>query len=165
MVKETKIDPLIEEDADADAAEVRVYELGFHLDGELGESEAKKIYQEIRTIISGVGEIVSEGEPTKIPLAYTISISNTKGRRDFNSAFFCWIAYSVNGTGHESIVSSCREETNIIRFIDIRTTKDEAAHSAQMHEIFAQEALQRNTPDEEEVSETELDTALKEVVV
>ncbi|MDB4992085.1 MAG: hypothetical protein JWL75_330 [Parcubacteria group bacterium] len=132
---------LVIEGLEEGGAEPRVYELGFHLDSELPQEEVKKTYQAVRDQIASVGTIIAEGEPVKIPLAYTISVSNTAGRRDFNSAFFCWIAYEVDGPGHDTISLMAREEARIIRFLDIRSTADEATHSAEMQEMFAQAAL------------------------
>jgi hypothetical protein len=123
--------------------EPRVYELGFHLDPELPQEEVKASYQAIRDRIAGVGIIIAEGEPVKIPLAYTISRMETTGRRDFNSAFFCWIAYEADGVGHEQISAMAREDGKIVRFLDIRTTVDEAKHAAEMQEMFAQAAAQQ----------------------
>ncbi len=156
-----------EEVAGIDAAEMRVYELGFHLDPELPETEVKKAYQAIRDQISSAGTIIAEGEPTKIPLAYTISRTETGiGRRDFDSAFFCWIAYEMDGASHQAVLTAANEEKRIIRFIDLRTTKEEAKHSEEMQEVYAQMAAGELQEPEEEavVSETELDAALKEVV-
>ena len=150
-------------EADGDLAETRVYELGFHLDGELPQEEVKKAYQGIRDRITAVGTVVAEGEPTKVPLAYTISRQETTGRRDFDSAFFCWIAYEADGAGHEDISEFVRSQTNIIRFLDIRTNKEAAKHAAEMHELFAKAALE--APAEDDVSEVELDAALKEAGV
>lgn len=155
---------LIEGTEDTDLAETRVYELGFHLDGELPQEEVKKVYQSIRDRISAVGTVIAEGEPTKVPLAYTISRQETTGRRDFDSAFFCWIAYEVDGAGHEDIAQFARSESTIIRFLDIRTTKDAAKHAAEMHEFFMRTA-EEEAATEEEVSEVELDAALKEAGV
>ena len=87
----------------ADLTETRVYELGFHLDGELPQEEVKKAYQGIRDRITAVGTVIAEGEPTKVPLAYTISRQETTGRRDFDTAFFCWIAYEADGAGHDDL--------------------------------------------------------------
>ena len=149
-----------------DLSETRVYELGFHLDAELPQEEVKKVYQGIRDRISAVGTVVAEGEPTKVPLAYTISRQETTGRRDFDSAFFCWISYETDGPGHEDIAQLARSESSIIRFLDIRTTKEAAKHAAEMHELFAKEALEQgNNQDDDESTEAELDAALKEAGV
>jgi len=80
---------MLEEEA---SAEPRVYELGFHLDPELSESDAKRAYEGIKDTVSANGSVVAEGEPEKVQLAYTISRSENAGRRDFDSAYFCWIA-------------------------------------------------------------------------
>jgi ribosomal protein S6 len=149
---------------DGDMTETRVYELGFHLDGELPQEEVKKAYQGIRDRITAVGQVVAEGEPTKVPLAYTISRQETTGRRDFDSAFFCWIAYEADGAGHDDLLEFVKGQSSIIRHLDIRTTKEAAKHAAEMHELFARAALEQPAP-EEEASEVELDAALKEAGV
>lgn len=146
----------------ADVQEVRVYEIGFHLDGELPTEEAKKTYQHIRSEIASKGTIITEGEPLKIPLAYTISRGEQTGRRDFNTAFFCWIAYEADVTGHAAILELMGEEKRIFRFIDLKTTKEEAQHSAEMAEIYAKMPMQEGEP-EGEAMDTEIEAALKEV--
>lgn len=149
-----------------DLSETRVYELGFHLDGELPQEEVKKVYQGIRDRISAVGTVVAEGEPTKVPLAYTISRQETTGRRDFNTAFFCWISYEVDAAGHEDIATLARSEASIVRFLDIRTTREAAKHAAEMHELFAKQALEQDQlNEEEEGADADLDQALKEAGV
>lgn len=132
-----------------DGAEPRVYELGFHLDAELAQEDVKKAYQDVREKIASVGTIIAEGEPVKVPLAYTISRMSTAGRRDFNSAFFCWIAYETDGAGHDQIGTMARADSRIIRFLDIRSTADEAKHSADIQEMFAQMASQPIEGEEE----------------
>ncbi len=141
--------------------ESRVYELGFHLDPELPQEEAKKTYQAIREQIAANGQVVAEGEPQKVQLAYTISRSENHIRRDFDSAYFAWIAYEAETAGHAAIQEVAKSEIRIIRFIDIRTDKDAAIHAAEMHEIYAKAARETETS-VEEVSDTELDAALKE---
>ncbi len=149
------------EEMDADHAEARVYELAFHIDCELPVEEAKKVYQAMRAKIESVGSIVAEGEPQKIPLAYTISRGETTGRRDFDSSFFAWIAYETTGAGHASVAETIGADKRVFRFLDIRTTKEEAKHSAEMSELLA-----KMEPEEvEEVSDAEIDAALKEVGV
>ncbi|MEJ0053608.1 MAG: hypothetical protein WDN10_02685 [bacterium] len=143
-------------DADIDDGEARVYELGFHIDPELPSEEVKKVYQGIRDAAEAAGEIVAEGEPESIPLAYTISRSDVGGRRDFNSAFFAWIAYEAKGEGHAAVISKAGEEKRIIRFIDVKTDREAARHAADLRSIRMQ------VPQKEEgISEVELDAALE----
>ena len=159
-----KTDTSVErEELDADHGEPRVYEHGINIDCELPTEEAKKVYQSVRAKIADVGTVVAEGEPQKIQLAYTISRGEQGGRRDFDSSFFAWIAYETNGAGHEKVAEVARNENRIFRFIDVRTTKEGAEHSAQMHDILMKESL-KPMP-EEEVSDVEIDTALKEINV
>lgn len=142
--------------------ESRVYEFGFHLDSELPSEEVKKTYQSIRDAIAAAGSIVAEGEPVKVPLAYAISRQEQTGRRDWNSAYFCWIAYEAAGEGHERVLDLAKGESRIIRFLDIRTTKEAARHSAEMAEIYAKMPDREDGAEEEAVRDEELDAALKD---
>lgn len=152
------------EETDADHTELRVYELGFHIDPELAQEEAKKTYQGIRDSVEEAGTIVAEGTPEKIQLAYTVSRMEHGGRRDFDGSYFSWIAYEADGPGHDKVTSAAAAETRIFRFLDLRTTKEQATHFAEMHELMLQEAA-KPVEGAEEVSDTELDAALKEVGV
>ncbi len=152
-----------EQEIEADHAELRVYELGFHIDPELGAEDAKKVYQGLRSKMEAAGSIVAEGEPQKIPLAYTVSRGETGGRRDFDSSYFAWVAYEANGTGHEGVLTAARAETRVFRFLDIRTDKEAARHAAEMHAIMAQNAEKTDAGDE--VSDVDIDAALKDVAI
>jgi hypothetical protein len=139
--------------------ETRVYELGFHIDPELPQEEAKKTYQALR---DKAPSLVAEGEPQKIPLAYTIAKKvQGGGRRDFDSAYFGWFAYEATGQEHDAIVAAANAEGRLIRFIDLRTDAETAKHAAEMHEIYARMGAERSA--EGEVSDTDLDAALKDV--
>ncbi len=141
--------------------ESRVYELGFHIDPELPQEEVKKTYQALREKASA---LVAEGEPQKIPLAYTISQKvQGGGRRDFDTAYFAWFAYEADLAEHDRIVEAAKAEGRLIRFIDLRTDADTAKHAAEMHEIYAK--MGENKQEESEVNDTELDAALKEAGV
>lgn len=153
----------VDEELEESGSEVRVYELGFHLDPELPTEEAKKAYKVLRDTISEKGTIVAEGEPEKIPLAYTISRQETAGRRDFDSAYFCWIAYETLVASHAEIIALASGDKRVIRFIDLITTKDAARHSVEMYEL----SLKAPQPVEESetTSGAELDAALENVVI
>jgi ribosomal protein S6 len=140
----------------------RVYELGFHLDPELPTEEVKKAYQAIRAAIAERGALVAEGEPEKIPLAYTISRQEPSGRRDFDSAYFAWIAYETSAANHAEVIAALTAEKRVIRFIDLVTTKDAARHAAEMHELSAKVAAPVEAPD---TADAEIDAAIEHVAV
>ena len=143
--------------------EPRVYELGFHLDPELPIEEVKKAYQVIRELIASKGTVVAEGEPEKIQLAYTISRQEVAGRRDFDSAYFSWIAYEATPVNHAEILAAAGANKRIVRFIDLLTTKDAARHAVEMHELRVK--APERVEDPEAAAGAELDAALENVVI
>jgi ribosomal protein S6 len=152
--KDIEKDELMDEET---SSEPRVYELGFHLDPELSESEAKKAYVALKGVVEERGTVLAEGEPEKVHLAYTISRSENSGRRDFDTAYFCWIAYEANGEGHEAIAEAARTEKRVVRFLDLRTTREEVKHSAEMRELREKAP----EPARADVSDAELDAAIE----
>ena len=144
----------------------RVYELGFHLDPELPAEEVKKAYQAIRELILEKGALVAEGEPQMTQLAYTISrrgASDAPGRRDFDSAYFSWIAYEISASNHADIVVAANADKRIIRFIDLLTSKDAARHAVEMRELSMK--MPERIEDPEAVLGAELDAALESAVL
>ena len=158
MAKKKEAD---EVESEVEAGGARVYELGFHLDPELAVEEAKKAYNEIRALISKAGEVVAEGEPEKVALAYTISRQETSGRRDFDSAYFAWVAYEAPVAAHEEIVAAAKGNSKIVRFIDLTTDK-EAARAAAERALLAQKVEAPEPEAESEATEeATLDAALE----
>lgn len=147
--------------------ESRVYELGFHIDPELPQEEVKKTYQSVREVIERDGKVVAEGQPQSIQLAYTISRQETTGRRDFNGAFFAWVAYEANTEAHEAVLEAVKGDSRIFRFIDLKTTVEAAEHSAEMQELYlkAQAEAKAESDDDSDASDSELDAALEDVGV
>jgi ribosomal protein S6 len=150
---------------EADHAELRVYELGFHIDGELPQEDAKKSYDTLKDLMTKHGSVVAEGTLEKVQLAYTISRMDTGGRRDFNVSYFGWVVYETDGAGHDAVVQATRADARIIRFLDLRTTKDAAKHASEMHEFYRKAPEQSGERTEEDSADAELDAALKEVGV
>jgi ribosomal protein S6 len=133
-----------EQEEEMETGESRVYELGFHLDPDLPTEEVKNAYQAIRSLIAAKGQIVAEGEPHKVALAYTISRQETTGRRDFDSAHFSWIAYEAPVEAHAEIVAAAGADKRIIRFIDLVTDKEAARAAAEREELAAKTPEPRN---------------------
>lgn len=147
------------EDDELETGAARVYELGFHLDPELPAEEVKRAYQSIRETITEKGTIVAEGEPLMVQLAYTVSRQETAGRRDFDAAYFAWIAYEMPAVDHDEVLSAAHADKRIFRFIDVLTTKDAARHAAEMREIALKVPTAKVEDADEEEAETPLETA------
>src|SRR3954469_13860977 len=113
----------------------RVYELGFHIDPELPQEEVKKTFQAVKASIEEVGSIVAEGEPRQVQLAYTISRQEPAGRRDFDTAYFAWIAYETDASKHQDAIATLKNDKRIVRFLDILTDKEIARHAAEMEAL------------------------------
>jgi ribosomal protein S6 len=148
---------------EGDSSGLRVYELGFHIDPELPTEEVKKAYHAMRELIEKNGTLVAEAEPEKIQLAYTISRQETSGRRDFDTAYFCWVVYETNASQHSEVVAVANADKRVIRFIDLITTKDAARHSVEMHDLSMKTSEQ--SKDSETAINEELDTALENAAV
>lgn len=147
----------------SEGAEMRVYELGFHLDPELPIEEVKKAYQAIKSVITEKGALVAESEPEKIQLAYTISRQEVAGRRDFDSAYFSWIVYETSAENHAEVLHAASADKRIIRFIDLSTTKDAARHSVELRELSMKTLVQAE--DVEGALGAELDVALESATI
>ncbi|MEK7604434.1 MAG: 30S ribosomal protein S6 [Patescibacteria group bacterium] len=153
------------DDVDAIGSDPRVYELGFHLDPELPSEEVKKAYQAVRGMIADAGTVVAEGEPHKIQLAYTISRQEVGGRRDFDSAHFSWIAYETTPDKHAEVIAAAGANKQIIRFIDLITTKDAARHAVEMQEIALTMPEQIEEEPDAPAAGAELDAVLEKVTL
>ncbi len=163
MAKKQDVGVELDETIEENEADARVYELGFHLDPELPTEEVKKAYKVVRDLIESKGTIVAEGEPHMMQLSYMISRQETVGRRDFSSAYFCWIAYETTAVPHSEILTAVNANKQMVRFIDLVTSKDAARHSVEIRE-FAEKS-QKHSGEIEVSADTELDTALANVAV
>lgn len=146
--------------------EPRIYELAFHIDPEKTESEADKIFDAVKKV---AGEVIAEGTPHKIQLAYTISRMTPSGREDFDGSYFAWFAYEADGVTHDAVLEAVKAQKPIFRHLDIITTKEEAEEAQELHALRMEEAREKDVVEEDgevvaEVADQELDQALKEVV-
>ncbi|MFA7302638.1 MAG: 30S ribosomal protein S6 [Candidatus Paceibacterota bacterium] len=163
MAKNEELE-IVADDAPENEADVRVYELGFHLDPELPTEGVKKAYQAVRSMIESKGTLVAEGEPQMLQLAYAISRQETAGRRDFSSAYFCWIAYETTAALHAEVLAAVNADKNMVRLIDLVTTKEMARHAVELHE-FITKAPVPAVEEAEAVADVELDAALQNVAL
>lgn len=164
--------------ASAHEDERNSYEFAFHILPTVAEGEVPGAFEELKALITKAGgEFITEEAPERIDLAYEIVKSIEGKNRKFASAYFGWVRFKLPGENIESLTEAIDNQPFILRYIIIRLTKLEEAHSFRFHENrksvkmveIVDEApvtLGETQTEEEkpaEVSEKELDESLDKI--
>lgn len=153
---------MADEEKNMNADERSVYELAFHINPSLSETEAAKTFESLKeAVVSNGGEVITDSTPRRIDLAYTISLQGENGRQDFTQGLFGWIAYEGLSENQKAIEEAVGEEKNVIRSLIITTSKDVVEYAKQREEEARSIARNEAAEGEEGVSEDELDEALE----
>jgi ribosomal protein S6 len=151
-----------------------VYEVGFLIARTVGENGVAATLDKIRASIGDV-EIISDGAPQKIQLAYTIE-DNFTGKINKNTdAYFGWIKFAIKDEDGENDVSSLQSSLSnlkeILRFIVVKTAREDtmasAARAVWTSDRLEGQTLQKSPKEQErggEVSDEELDRSIEALV-
>lgn len=105
--------------------ELKVYELGYLLVPTLGEEEAPSVYGNIKELISNLGgQFIMDDMPKLIPLAYTMDKIIQNVRHKFDSAYFGWVKFEMQGALVEELKKKLDLDTNIVRFLITKTVRE-----------------------------------------
>jgi ribosomal protein S6 len=141
--------------------DTKVYEVGFHIDPNLSETDVKKTYEDVKALLGKKGSLVAEGVSRRVQLSYTISRMEEQGRQDFDSAYFAWVAYEGSGEDQPFIEEALREDKRIIRFILVKTTREAVKYAEERALMKLEEEGDEFSLEEGEVSE-ESETPVEE---
>jgi len=144
-----------------------VYEVGFHLLPSIAEDGLGAAVEKIRAFLNGA-EIIAEGFPQKMTLAYTIERASTGKHEKFTQSYFGWIKFvTEDRTLLPALEASMLALHEVLRSIIIETVREEAKE-APRRAVFASDRLEGETikktaPAEKaaEVSQEELDKSLE----
>lgn len=167
----------MEEDTQLDvengAGDTQVYELGYHLLGNLTDQEVSDEVSKIHTLIDkNKGKIISEGAPELVDLSYEITKRiETKNLR-FSKAFFGWVKFEIEIAKILDIKSKVEAGEKVLRFLLIKTVKENTMHTPKVAvfkkdvvkddaEEIAPDAIVEKAP----VSEAEIDKSIDELLV
>lgn len=146
----------------------RVYEIGYHLLPTVDES---KILEEVSKIKSFVeengGSFVGEGFPKITNLSYDIHKNVNSKNLAFNKAYFGWIKFYMDTEKILAIKSKIDNMPNILRYIIVKTVKEETMHTPKIPSFKKESEKKTNNQAVEEikVSEEEIDKSIDELVV
>lgn len=119
---------------------MHVYEVGYHLLPALSDERMSEEVTALKVALDGVqAAIIAEGYPKHIHLSYTISKMVQGKRFDADQAFFGWIKFEAPVSSQKQINSYLSNRENILRFIIVKTIKENTMLSDKIQAISKKE--------------------------
>ena len=106
----------------------KVYEVSFHLLPTLDEGEVSGMVNDIRKIITGEGEVISEDAPVHQGLAYTIrhTVRQSDGSyNNYNEAYFGSIKFKASQEFAKKLHQDIRNNERVLRFLIVGTVEED----------------------------------------
>jgi ribosomal protein S6 len=149
-----------------------IYEVGFHALPSLDEAGAAKVALAIKAAVEkGDSEIITEGAPSRMRLAYTIERATSGHHEKFNEAYFGFIKFATERENIGALETMLRGNSEILRFLLVETTREDLTN-APRRVTFASDRLEGETikkpvaePEKSaEVSEEDLEKSIDALV-
>ncbi len=103
----------------------RVYELGYLLIPTIKEEDVPASYGNLKELVSSFGgEIVMDEMPKIINLAYSMQKVTSNVRKKFDTAYFGWTKFIMNGDQVLELKKRLDLDPNFIRFLILKTVKE-----------------------------------------
>jgi len=118
----------------------RLYEIGFHIVSTVAQDKVEDEFENIKNLISkNNGEIVKEGEPKLMNLAYMMVKKLAGVNNRFTQAHFAWIKFNMNPEDVVVFKQAVDTLDNVLRFIVVKTTDDFEHSTAKLVEVLEDE--------------------------
>lgn len=149
------------------AVKTPIYEVGFHIVPAVGDDGVQAVVEKIRNVI-GNAEIIAEGAPAKMSLAYTIERATAGKREKFTESYFGWIKFATERENIAALEEALRNNKEVLRSIVINTVREDISTQPR-RAVFASDRLEGETikapthAKEEggEISEADLDKSIE----
>ncbi len=121
---------------DVTSSEPRVYELGYLIMPSVDEGDLGTQRDALVALITRFeGIVIDEGQPALIDLAYEMDKLINNKRAIFNQAYFGWIKFDVSPRGVEALTKEIEAVQSLIRFILVKTIKENTLTSEQPYKL------------------------------
>ncbi len=166
----------------ADTAEkTPVYEVSFHLVPTLPEDGAAAVVDKIRKVLATPktgesAEIIAEGSPQRMHLAYVVERAAQGKREKYSEAYFGWIKFAPAGQAAlreipQALAEELRAMPEVLRYLIVETVREDIS-ARLVRAVFTSDRLEGQTlkkpasaPEKSgEVSEEELDKSIEALV-
>lgn len=158
--------PLSNSGAEVDAG-TAIYEVGFHLVPTIAEDGVGAAVEKMRKAIGADAELISEGYPQKMHLAYVVERAAQGKREKYGEAWFGWIKFAQTRDKMPALEAALAASQDVLRFLIIETVREDIV-APKTRAVFASDRLEGETikkpaaPAEKaaEVSQEELDKSI-----
>ncbi len=148
---------------------LHIYEVGFHIIPSITEEQAALEAAEIKAVVENhKGVVIHEDMPKLRPLSYEISKVTDSVKKTYDNAYFGFIKFEGTTDNTEAIKIDLDKKDKIIRFILIKTVKDNTLYGGKMARENGTRTIKKPTKEDkagEPVSEAELDKTIDELVI
>jgi len=102
----------------------RIYEIGVQISPTLGDDGAQTRFQELKDrIIELGGEIIQEGVPERIDLAYPMYQIRENKKATFTETYFAWVKFELDASLVKSLEKELATDLSIIRQLVFKTVR------------------------------------------
>ncbi len=154
--------------------EEKIYEIGYHLISSISEENVPVEIEKIKAVLAKENAVIISEEVAKLrALAYSIKKSFSGVYKTFDKAYFGFIKFELpEGGDIEKIHSALKSNESILRFILIRTERENTMYSPKISVFQDKEgklrapAVKTDKPEKIEIPSTveEIDRAVEALV-
>jgi len=146
-----------------------IYEVSFLLVPAIAESELGKEFSAIKGVIEKAGgTFISEDTPKLKVLAYEIKKKTDNVYHKYTSGYFGWVKFEFDNSNLVKLEKSLETNANVIRFLIIRTVKDNTMIGLKVATKSENVGKTRKTDapvgSEPKIDEAEVDRTIEELV-
>ncbi len=151
------------------SASPQVYEAGFHIVPTVAEDDLGARVTVIRDAIEAAGgRMIADEYPKHMDLAYPMMKIVANKRALYHSAYFGWMKFEVEPKGILAIEKALKRNESIIRFILVKTVRENTMVPKKVLQQKRGEEVLRTTVKVEEkpaLTEEELDKTIEDLVI
>jgi len=156
---------------EAEVQAPQIYEVGFHLVPTIAEDGVGAAVEKIRKLIGEDAELISEGYPQKMQLAYQVERAAQGKREKYNESWFGWIKFAQAKEKIPALEQALNASREVLRSLIIETVREDIV-PPKARAVFTSDRLEGETikkptgPAEvaAPVSEAELDKSIDALV-
>ncbi len=158
-------------ETDADAALLRIYEIGYHIIPTVKEEDVEKVVAEIRASVEKAGgTFIAEGAPALTKLAYPMPTLEGEKYIEHDRGYFGWLKFESPIAAANTLNEALKRNSSILRHIVFQTVREDTRAKMKppvLREVKRTDTIKAAPRRAEEpsvpVSEEDLDKALQDI--